>query len=96
VREINAFALPGGPMYINRGMIQAAAAEGEVAGVDGSRNRAGNGANLEGLLFGRAGGPVSQNHVAELVRHLLAHSWSSACTDSRIPPFLIRPSYRFA
>ena len=33
VREINAFALPGGPMYINRGMIQAAAGEGEVAGV---------------------------------------------------------------
>jgi predicted Zn-dependent protease len=33
VREINAFALPGGPMYINRGMIQSAAVEGEVAGV---------------------------------------------------------------
>jgi hypothetical protein len=33
VREINAFALPGGPMYVNRGMIQAAAGEGEVAGV---------------------------------------------------------------
>ena len=33
VREINAFALPGGPMYVNRGMIQAAHTEGEVAGV---------------------------------------------------------------
>jgi hypothetical protein len=33
VREINAFALPGGPMYINRGMIEAAHSEGEVAGV---------------------------------------------------------------
>jgi beta-barrel assembly-enhancing protease len=33
VREINAFALPGGPIYLNRGMIQAAAVEGEVAGV---------------------------------------------------------------
>ena len=33
VREINAFALPGGPMYVNRGMIQAAKVEGEVAGV---------------------------------------------------------------
>ena len=33
VREINAFALPGGPMYLNRGMIEAAANEGEVAGV---------------------------------------------------------------
>ncbi len=33
VREINAFALPGGPMYVNRGMIAAAKTEGEVAGV---------------------------------------------------------------
>ncbi len=33
VREINAFALPGGPMYLNRGMIEAANTEGEVAGV---------------------------------------------------------------
>src|SRR2546428_1313658 len=31
--DINAFALPGGPMYVNRGMIQAAHSEGEVAGV---------------------------------------------------------------
>jgi beta-barrel assembly-enhancing protease len=33
LREINAFALPGGPMYINRGMIEKARNEGEVAGV---------------------------------------------------------------
>jgi beta-barrel assembly-enhancing protease len=33
VREINAFALPGGPMFLNRGMIESAATEGEVAGV---------------------------------------------------------------
>jgi Zn-dependent protease with chaperone function len=33
VREINAFALPGGPMYVNRGMIEAAKTEGEMAGV---------------------------------------------------------------
>ena len=33
VREINAFALPGGPMFINRGMIERAHTEGEVAGV---------------------------------------------------------------
>lgn len=32
-REINAFALPGGPMFVNRGMIQAARTEGEMAGV---------------------------------------------------------------
>jgi hypothetical protein len=33
VRDINAFALPGGPSYFNRGMIEAANSEGEVAGV---------------------------------------------------------------
>ena len=33
VKEINAFALPGGPMFVNRGMIEAASTEGEVAGV---------------------------------------------------------------
>jgi Zn-dependent protease with chaperone function len=33
VRDINAFALPGGPMFINRGMIEKAHTEGEVAGV---------------------------------------------------------------
>src|SRR4029453_8208891 len=31
-RDINAFALPGGPMYVNRGMIEAAKNEGEMAG----------------------------------------------------------------
>ncbi len=31
--DINAFALPGGPMYVNRGMIEAAKNEGEMAGV---------------------------------------------------------------
>lgn len=33
LKDINAFALPGGPMFINRGMIEAADGEGEVAGV---------------------------------------------------------------
>jgi hypothetical protein len=33
VREINAFALPGGPTYFNRGMIEAARSEGEAASV---------------------------------------------------------------
>lgn len=32
-RDINAFALPGGPMYVNRGMIEASRNEGEMAGV---------------------------------------------------------------
>jgi beta-barrel assembly-enhancing protease len=33
VRDVNAFALPGGPLYINRGLIQTASNEGELAGV---------------------------------------------------------------
>lgn len=33
LKDINAFALPGGPMFVNRGMIEAAADEAEVAGV---------------------------------------------------------------
>ncbi|HKP38747.1 MAG TPA: M48 family metallopeptidase [Pyrinomonadaceae bacterium] len=32
-KEINAFALPGGPMYVNSGMIAASKTEGEMAGV---------------------------------------------------------------
>ena len=32
-KEINAFALPGGPMFLNRGMVEAAKSEAEVAGV---------------------------------------------------------------
>jgi len=33
MKEINAFALPGGPMFVHRGMFDAAKTEGEVAGV---------------------------------------------------------------
>jgi Zn-dependent protease with chaperone function len=33
VRDINASALPGGPMFVNRGMIETAHTEGEIAGV---------------------------------------------------------------
>ena len=33
LKEINAFALPGGPMFVHRGMFEAGASEGEVAGV---------------------------------------------------------------
>jgi Zn-dependent protease with chaperone function len=32
-KEINAFALPGGPMFLNRGMIEAARSEAELSGV---------------------------------------------------------------
>ncbi len=37
VKEINAFALPGGPMFVHRGMFDAATSEGEVVGRDGAR-----------------------------------------------------------
>jgi Zn-dependent protease with chaperone function len=33
LKEINAFALPGGPMFVHRGMFNAAASEAEVVGV---------------------------------------------------------------
>jgi len=33
MKEINAFALPGGPMFVHRGMFDAASTEGEVTGV---------------------------------------------------------------
>jgi hypothetical protein len=33
LKEINAFALPGGPMFLHRGMIEAARTDAEVAGV---------------------------------------------------------------
>ena len=33
LKEINAFALPGGPMFVNRGMMEKAHSEGEIAGV---------------------------------------------------------------
>jgi predicted Zn-dependent protease len=32
-KDINAFALPGGPMFLNRGMIEASKSESEMAGV---------------------------------------------------------------
>ena len=32
-KDINAFALPGGPMFLNRGMIEASKNEAEMAGV---------------------------------------------------------------
>ena len=33
LKEINAFALPGGPMFLHRGMLEAAKTDGQVAGV---------------------------------------------------------------
>ena len=77
-KEINAFALPGGPMFINVGTITAAANEAELAGVMGhemahvymqhSAKQAGK-ARTTGLLAGLAGAVLGASvggAVAEL------------------------------
>ena len=68
-KEINAFALPGGPMFLNRGMIEAAKTEGEVAGVMGhemshvalrhgtAQATKGQGAQI-GSILGQLGGAI--------------------------------------
>ncbi len=48
LKDINAFALPGGPMFVQRGMFDAAAEEAEVAGVGGELG----GYIAEGTQFG--------------------------------------------
>lgn len=77
--DLNAFALPGGPIYINRGIIEAARNEGEVAGVlaheiahialrHGTANASKQQATQAGLsiLGGLLGGRVSGN-TAQIV-----------------------------
>lgn len=74
--EINAFALPGGPMYVNRGLIQSARSEAELAGVlahemahvalrhgthqASKATLAQGGLGLLGGLFGRPSGSAAQ------------------------------------
>ncbi len=74
--EINAFALPGGPMYVNRGLIDAARSEAELAGVlahemshvalrHGTHQASKayltkSGLGILGGLFGKRGGNTSQ------------------------------------
>ena len=48
-KEINAFALPGGPMFLNRGIIEAGASEAEVEGVMGHEIKFGT---IKGRLAG--------------------------------------------
>ena len=71
-KEINAFALPGGPVYVNLGTITAAANESELAGVIGheighvvmrhSTNQASKAGLLQGLagIVGAKGGQLAQ------------------------------------
>lgn len=74
--EVNAFALPGGFMYVHRGLIEAAKNEGELAGVMGHEiahvalrhgtNQASKaylasaGFGILGAIFGGGGGSTSQ------------------------------------
>jgi len=82
-REINAFALPGGPVWVNRGAIQAAGTESQMAGVLAheiahiSQRHAAQqlsnamvtnlGLSLLGALLGNAGGATAANVAARYV-----------------------------
>jgi predicted Zn-dependent protease len=82
-REINAFALPGGPVWVNRGAIQAAGSESQLAGVLAheiahiSRRHAAQqlsnaivtnlGLGFLGALLGNAGGAAAANVAARSV-----------------------------
>jgi predicted Zn-dependent protease len=82
-REINAFALPGGPVWVNRGGIQTARTESQLAGILAheiahiSQRHAAQqlsnvmvtnlGLSLFGALLGNAGGAVAANIAARYV-----------------------------
>src|SRR5262245_45681056 len=62
-KEINAFALPGGPVYVNRGAIEAADNEAQIAGVIGHEIshvilRHGTNQASKGQLIGGIGGAL--------------------------------------
>jgi beta-barrel assembly-enhancing protease len=66
VKEINAFALPGGPMFVNRGMFEAAATEGEVIGVMAHelshvllRHGTANATKAQGFQWGQLAGAIT-------------------------------------
>jgi hypothetical protein len=66
LKEINAFALPGGPMFVNRGMFEAAAGEGEVLGVMAHelshvllRHGTANATKAQGFQFGQLAGAIA-------------------------------------
>jgi predicted Zn-dependent protease len=82
-REINAFALPGGPVWVNRGAIEAAGTESQLAGVLAheiahiaerhSARQLSNvivanlGLNLLGALLGNNGGATAASIAARYV-----------------------------
>ncbi|MFM8532391.1 MAG: M48 family metalloprotease [Acidimicrobiia bacterium] len=66
LKDINAFALPGGPMFVNRGMIEAAGSEAEVAGVMAHelahvllRHGTANATKTQGFQIGALAGAIS-------------------------------------
>jgi Zn-dependent protease with chaperone function len=66
LKDINAFALPGGPMFVNRGMFEAAAGEGEVAGVMAHelshvllRHGTANATKAQGFQLGQLAGAIA-------------------------------------
>src|SRR5439155_23072286 len=82
-REINAFALPGGPIWVNRGAIETAGTESQLAGVLAheiahvarrhSASQLSNvmvtnfGLNLLGALLGNSGGAIAASIAARYV-----------------------------
>ncbi len=89
-RDINAFALPGGPMYINRGMIQAARNEGEMAGVmaheishvalrhaTAQATKQGSAKNTLGTLALILGGAVAGGQTGAQLGALAAQAWQT-------------------
>jgi Zn-dependent protease with chaperone function len=66
LKDINAFALPGGPMFVNRGMFEAAGGEGEVVGVMAHelghvllRHGTANATKAQGFQFGQLAGAIA-------------------------------------
>ena len=66
LKEINAFALPGGPMFVNRGMFEAATGEGEVVGVMAHelshvllRHGTANATKAQGFQLGQLAGAIA-------------------------------------
>jgi Zn-dependent protease with chaperone function len=66
LKEINAFALPGGPMFVNRGMFEAASSEGEVVGVMAHelshvllRHGTANATKAQGFQLGQVAGAIA-------------------------------------
>jgi predicted Zn-dependent protease len=86
-KEINAFALPGGPVYINRGAIEAADNEAQIAGVMGHEiahvilrhgtSQASKGSLLGGLaeIAGGLAGNSKLGQAAAMGGSLAANGW---------------------